>query len=201
MTHHKHHHSDQQPEGGKPPELDAAGQAEDGAGVPAASESALVAERDDLLSRLQRLSADYVNYQKRITREISTIREFANENLLRDLVGVLDDIDRAYEAGSANHDKDDALLKGLSLVRQKALEVLGRYGLTTIAAQSGQEFDPQRHEALMRQTADVKHPTVLQEVHRGYELKGRILRPAKVVVGTPAEEPQPSDQSAEPSGK
>lgn len=206
MTHDKHSHHQTQPDAQNQQPAEASPQPAvapapqppaEGAAPAGEANTQLALERDDLLARLQRLSADYVNYQKRIAREISTIREYANENLLRDLVAVLDDIDRAYEAGAASHPAEDPLLEGLALVRSKALDVLGRYGLTAIPAQ-GQEFDPQRHEALLRQVSQVSRPMVAKVIHPGYELKGRVLRPAKVVVAVPPEE-QPGDQKSDQS--
>jgi len=169
---------------GPAPEPSPEGQAPAGAG-PAAELQALQAERDDLLARLKRLSADYVNYQKRVQRDMEETREFANAELIRDLLGVLDDMERALEAAKANHSEDDPLLAGMQLVYKKALEVLGRYGLQPIQA-AGQAFDPARHEAMMQQpSAEHAGPTVLAELQKGYELKGRVLRPARVVISAP----------------
>jgi molecular chaperone GrpE len=169
---------------------------------------AVKAERDDLLARLQRVSADYLNYQKRVQREMTEGREFANTNLIRDLLAVLDDMERAMEAARENH-ADDPLLAGMQLVYEKALEVLGRYGLKRIDAE-GEPFDPTCHEAMMQQPSEEHEtPTVLQELQSGYELKGRVIRPARVVVSGPpgndrpqAEDPEkPADGPAEREGE
>ena len=158
---------------------------------------ALQAERDDLLSRLQRVSADYVNYQQRARRDVEAARDYANADLIREILAVLDDMERALEAGAANHDADDPLLAGMRLVYDKALEVLGRYGLQPIQAE-GRPFDPTRHEAMMQQPSGEHEPqTVLSELQRGYELKGRVLRPARVVVSAPPEEPSVSPDEAD----
>jgi len=168
---------------GKPPEPE-----------PPAQDTA--SERDDLLARLQRVSADYLNYQKRARREIEEAHTFANTSLVRDLLGVLDDMERALEAAAANHNADDPLLGGMRLVYDKALEVLARHGVTRIQAE-GQPFDPNRHEAMMQQPSpDCRGPTVLQEFQRGYELNGRVIRPARVVVGMPAPAEDPDDPAA-----
>ena len=92
--------------------------------------AALRAERDGLLARLQRLSADYLNYQKRVAKDITEAREYGNANLIRDLLVVLDELDLAIAHASTNHPQDDPLLVGCRMVGDKALEVLGRYGLT-----------------------------------------------------------------------
>lgn len=170
----------EQPPRAEAPPPDAAEPAE----APKAGEA--LAERDDLLARLQRVSADFVNYQKRVQRDIAEAREFANAELIRELLAVLDDMERALDAARANHSADDPLLSGMHLVYGKALEVLGRFGLQPIQAE-GQPFDPTRHEAMLQQpSAEHEAPTVLNELQRGYELKGRVLRPARVVVSAPA---------------
>jgi molecular chaperone GrpE len=136
----------------------------------------------DLRARLQRLAADYQNYQKRTAKEASQAREFANEGLLKELLPVIDDMERALAAGRENHDKDDPFLQGMQLVHDKAIEVLGRFGLTPIEA-VGKPFDPDRHSALMQEESEAVEPmTVLREVQTGYDLKGRTLRPSGVIV-------------------
>ena len=145
---------------------------------------ALQAERDDLFARLQRTAADYANYQKRVQREMVEARDFANVRLITQLLSVLDDMDRALETAGDDREQDDPLMTGMRLVYDKALEVLGGFGLETIEA-LGQPFDPESHAALMQQPSE-EHPpqTVLQELQRGYRLKGRTIRPTAVIVST-----------------
>jgi molecular chaperone GrpE len=147
-----------------------------------ADQAALRAEKDDLLKRLQRVSADYLNYQKRIQKEIQHSRKYANEELIKALLPVLDDIDRALETGTANHPQDDPLLAGLRLVREKAMTTLGQFGLTTFECE-GKPFDPDHHSAVTQQSS-TEHPanTVLKELRKGYCLEGRTIRPAMVMV-------------------
>ena len=155
--------------------------------------------QEDLLERLQRVSADYLNYQKRVAREMGEARQFANAELIKDLLGALDDMERALEAARANHAADDPLLLGMQLVYDKLLEVLARHGLERIAA-TDEPFDPNRHEAMMQQSApELETPTVVEELQGGYELKGRVIRPARVIVGMPpaasgAGDPQGEDE-------
>ncbi|MCE5326024.1 MAG: nucleotide exchange factor GrpE [Planctomycetaceae bacterium] len=142
---------------------------------------ALRAERDDLLSRLQRVSADYVNYQKRAAREAADAREFANADLIKNLLPVLDDMERALETARASHGEDDPLFHGLQLVHDKAMEALAKFGVRRIEA-AGKEFDPQLHQALLQEVRDDVPPqTVLTELQRGYTLSGRVIRPAGVI--------------------
>jgi molecular chaperone GrpE len=156
--------------------------------------TALERDRNDLLSRLQRLSADYLNYQKRVQRDIESAREFANEQLIKELLPVLDDMDRALEAGRANHAADDPVLAGMQLMHDKALETLGRYGLKVIEAK-GKPFNPEVHLAIMMQpTAEQPPQTVLAEALRGYMLRGRTIRPAGVVVAVAPEDAPADDE-------
>lgn len=175
------------------PGADAAAPAEAPAGAPAAAPPALDemeklrAEKDDLLKRLQRVSADYLNYQKRIQKEVAQSREFANEALLQAILPALDDLDRAIEAAEAAHGPDEGLLAGTRLVRQKAMEALEPFGLARFES-LGKAFDPDRHMAVLREpTAEHPPGIVLKELRNGYVLKGRVLRPATVVVSAKPE--------------
>lgn len=190
MSHHHHgkHHADEgkpaQPAGEQPAgaDLQPVEEAPTTAGTPVDPCKVLQAERDDLLARLQRLGADYQNYQKRVQRDIQQAREFANEDLLKSLLPVLDDIERALDHARDNRPAEDPLLVGTELVQKKALETLGKHGVTKIEA-AGRPFDPEKHQALMEQpSADVPPRTVLQVLQSGYQLKGRTLRPASVIV-------------------
>jgi molecular chaperone GrpE len=169
-----------------PGEIGAAPVAEAGGSPEPAPETveSLKAQCEDLLSRLQRVSADYLNYQKRATRDVATAREYANEQLIRALLPVLDDLDRAMGAAGDAHDDLDPFFLGVQLVRDKMLETLGSFGLEPIAA-AGKPFDPALHSAIMEQPS-AEHPprTVLVECDKGYMLRGRTVRPARVVVST-----------------
>jgi len=158
-----------------------AGQGTESSAVPV---EALTEERDDLLARLQRVSADYLNYQKRAQRDLDAAREYANESLMRALLAVLDDMERALAAAREGRDENDPLLAGMQMVHDKATETLGRFGLSVIEAE-GKPFDPEHHAAMMQQPSE-KHPpqTVLTELVKGYQLKGRTIRPAGVIVSS-----------------
>ena len=159
----------------------------------------IITERDDLMERLQRVSADYLNYQKRSQRDVAQAREFANEQLIKSLLPVLDDMERALSAAQANHPEGDPMLSGMQLVHDKTLETLGRFGLEAIEA-VGKEFDPDRHSAMMQQPSDDHPPqTVLQELQKGYALKNRTIRPSAVVVSeVPPDEAEASAERARP---
>jgi len=148
---------------------------------------ALRAESNDLLNRLQRVSADYMNYQKRVQRDITQAKTFANEQLMKELLGVIDDMERALDAARANNNENDPLMKGMQMVHDNFLQVLGKFGLEKIEAE-GQPFDPEMHSALMQQPTDEVPPqTVVQVAQNGYRLKDRTIRPASVIVSTSPE--------------
>jgi len=155
----------------------------------------LRAEQEDLMARLQRVSADYLNYQKRVQRDIAEAREYANGNLIKDLLVVLDDLERGLALARQERSEDDPLRSGVELAHAKALEILGRYGLTPIDA-VGKTFDPDLHLALTQEVSEEAAPnTVLRELQRGYRLKGRTLRPSSVVVSQAMPKPGHDDES------
>jgi molecular chaperone GrpE len=147
------------------------------AGAPADAEGRLAAER---LADLQRLQAEYVNYRKRVERDREAVRELAVAEVIKGLLPVLDDLDRAHAHGD---------LEGspLDLVAQKLRAAFERYGLTAVGAK-GDLFDHNLHEAIYQQPSpDVTVNTVSDVIERGYLLGERLLRPAKVAVDVPAE--------------
>ncbi len=130
-----------------------------------------------LTADLQRVHAEYSNYRKRVERDRELVRERAVEAVLADLLPVLDDLGRAEEHGE--------LVGGFKAVGEAIRATLAKHGLSPFGA-PGEAFDPTRHEALMREVAEgVDEPTVVRVFQVGYELRGRIVRPARVsVAGT-----------------
>lgn len=128
-----------------------------------------------------RALAETENVKKRLTRETEELRKYAGETILADLLPILDNLDLALEhAGGLDACKD--FVTGVDMTRKIFLETLGRHGLVPIGA-AGEEFDPNRHEAVgMAQDEDLADNSVAQMVQQGYLLKGRLLRPAKVMV-------------------
>jgi molecular chaperone GrpE len=128
--------------------------------------------------RMLRAAADLENYKKRAQREKEELQKFGNEKLLKDLLPVLDNLDRALAAASA----DDPLTAGVRLVRSTFEQVLARYGVKGFSGM-GQPFDPAQHEALMQvPTAEQPAGTVVVEHARGFTLNDRLIRPALVGV-------------------
>ena len=130
--------------------------------------------------RWVRASADLENYKKRAQRERDEVQKFGAEKLLKDLLPVMDNLDRALAAAAA----DDPLVAGVKLVRQSFEQVLARHGVKAFSGM-GHPFDPSRHEALMQvPTAEAAPGTVVVEHARGFTLHDRLLRPALVGVAT-----------------
>jgi molecular chaperone GrpE len=154
-------------------------------------------ERDDLLARLQRVSADYLNYQKRVHRDSQEAHGRGVAEVAKAMIDTLDDLERAIEHGRANHPPDDPLLVGTELVHANALAKLKQFGIVPMSTE-GMAFDPRIHEALMHQPTDQAPPmTVLKEVQKGYTFHHLLLRPAKVIVAAAPAGEEPSGERAE----
>ncbi len=152
-----------------------------------AETDALRAERDaarreaaENLDKARRALLDFENYRRRTRDEAKTAREKAKEELLRDVLGVLDNFDRALvHSGAAT------LEEGVRLIHRQLLALVEREGLARIPTE-GEAFDPNLHEAVARETReDAKEGVVIEEVARGYTLNGRVVRPARVKVAGP----------------
>jgi molecular chaperone GrpE len=136
-------------------------------------------ERDQYLEALRRLKAEFENSRKRQERERSRILSLASERLVQELLPVLDNLDRALEAGGD-------IREGVQATRDQLAEVLGEEGLLPVAS-DGQPFDPNVHEAVMGQFSEEhEEGTIIQTFQRGYVLNGKPIRPAKVVVAKQA---------------
>ncbi|XPV75375.1 MAG: nucleotide exchange factor GrpE [Desulfovibrio sp.] len=128
-----------------------------------------------------RALADVENVKKRLSRETDELRKYAGESILADLLPVLDNLDLAL-LHSAGLDSCKDFVMGVDMTRKIFLETLSKHGLTAVG-KVGEEFDPQFHEAVgMAQEADKEDNCIAQMVQTGYLLKGRLLRPAKVMV-------------------
>lgn len=142
--------------------------------------------------RYLRTVAEFDNVRKRSAREREEYTRYANESLLRDILPVLDNLDRALQA--ARTEPATSLATGVELIQRELLRVLEKFGVTPFTS-VGQPFDPERHEAIARMpTADLPDMTVAAETARGYLLHGRVLRPAMVTVAV-----APDDSGASPA--
>jgi molecular chaperone GrpE len=143
----------------------------------AAELEALRKELDERTNDLQRVTAEYANYRKRVDRDRTLVVEQATGAVLSALLPVLDDVDRARDHGD--------LVGPFSSVAEQLVTALTKFGLTPFGAK-GDAFDPTRHEAVAHLTsAEVTEPTCIDVMRRGYLLGERLLRPALVAVADP----------------
>ena len=135
-------------------------------------------ERDEYLDALQRLKAEFDNYRKRVARDQQELAARAHERLVRELVPILDDLERALEA-VAQHEEAQ-LEEGVRLVHRSLADLMTREGLTEV--ETAGKFDPHTQEALLSQPSDEDEGSVIQVLQKGYSLGDRVLRPARVVI-------------------
>jgi molecular chaperone GrpE len=159
---------------------DSADYADSGSALAAvtAERDQLAAERAELQDRFLRGQAEFQNFKKRVERERVELFEYASTEAVRSLLPILDDFQRALKVESA----DREYVSGIELIYQRFFEALKKLGLEPMDSQ-GQAFDPQVHHAVeMVETDEAPDHTVLEEFQRGYNFKGRLLRPAMVRV-------------------
>ncbi|MBU8898978.1 nucleotide exchange factor GrpE [Corallococcus sp. H22C18031201] len=150
----------------------------------------------DFQDRALRAAADLENFRKRTVKEKEEIQKFGVEKLLKDLLPVMDNMDRALDAAARSPDID-SFQKGVAMTRKSFEDALGKHGVKAFSAK-GQPFDPRLHEAVQQvETAEVPAGHVVMELVRGFFLNERLARPALVVVArAPAEAPEPPAQPA-----
>ncbi len=152
------------------------------------SEKLLGSYKDQLL----RLAAEFENFRKRTESEKNEFIKFSNERIIRDLLPVLDDFERALSNGNKSADFD-SFYKGVEMIYQKLRKVFEEKGVKPIES-IGKEFDVMYHDVLMQvQRPDVAPHTVVEEVERGYTLHGKVIKHAKVIVAADTDENSGTD--------
>jgi molecular chaperone GrpE len=137
------------------------------------------AKRDEYLDLLQRTKADFENYRKRALRDQERLVAHAHERLVKEILPILDDLERALEA--AERHEEAALVDGVKLVQKSLRRALEKEGLAEIETEGG--FDPHVHEAMLTQPGNgAESGSVLEVVQRGYRLGDKVVRPARVIV-------------------
>ena len=150
----------------------------------------------DLRDRSVRTLADFDNFRKRSQRESQEFRKYALLEPMRDFLTVIDNLDLALSAQGSAED----LKLGVEMIHRQMQELLRRFGATEVPA-VGQPFDPTQHEAVAREESpEVKAPTVVAELRRGYKMHDRLLRPSMVKVAVPVEE-KPGPAAREDRGE
>ncbi|MFP4550228.1 MAG: nucleotide exchange factor GrpE [Spirochaetales bacterium] len=163
----------------------------------------LQGEIQELTDQLLRKSADFDNYRKRMLREREEFASSANRELLLDLLPIVDDFERAIKSTEDSSDFE-ALHNGVSMIEKQFVSMLERKWKLTRFDSVGEEFDPQRHEAMMtEERADHDQSMVLEDFQKGYLLNEKVLRPAKVKVSVPVAGGQQSEheQSVDEAGE
>ncbi|MBW2267742.1 MAG: nucleotide exchange factor GrpE [Deltaproteobacteria bacterium] len=178
--------ADASPAGDEPGEPDAE--------LPEAVAAQLKATED----RLLRLQADFENFRRRATKERTESNQYGHQNLVKDLLATVDNLERATDHARQSEGGDlDGLLQGVELVQRELLAALTKHGVVRIEAE-GQLFDPAVHEAMAQVPDDsVAANTVIEEMQTGYRLRDRLLRPARVIVSTAVAPESPKDDEAE----
>jgi len=142
-------------------------------------------EAREYLGSLQRLQAEFENYRKRMLKEQTYVFETANQALVKALLPIVDNFERAIVHEATNVSEFAEYRQGVELVYQYLLDVLQKEGLEAIDA-LGEQFDPHCHEAMMQEPSDEHAENTITEVfEKGYRFKGRVIRPARVKVSAP----------------
>jgi molecular chaperone GrpE len=142
-------------------------------------------EHKETYDRLLRLTADFENYKKRMSREMEDFRKYANQSLLKEMLSVVDHIELAIQATHGASGADPGMVEGLKLTLKELLRILEKFNVKPIEA-AGQPFNPQLHEAILREASNgLPENTVVREMQKGYMINNRLLRPALVVVAAP----------------
>jgi molecular chaperone GrpE len=139
-------------------------------------------EKEELNDRFLRAAADFDNYKKRLDRQWVDFKKYANESLARELLSVVDNLERAIVASAENASINACIIDGVKMTLDEILKVLDRFGVKPIKA-AGEKFDPNFHQAVStRKADDMEDNIVLEEYQKGYLIHDRLLRPAMVVV-------------------
>jgi molecular chaperone GrpE len=154
-------------------------------------------EKDDIFAKLQRVAADYDNYQKRSARQLADSINYEKDKIIKAILPVLDNFEYIL-ANTSCGVQDEALLKGVKIIYDQLLGVLKAQGIEQIHS-AGEKFDPAQHEAITHRAEEGKdNGVVLEELQKGYILNGRVIRASRVVVNKLAAknaEQEPAEQS------
>jgi molecular chaperone GrpE len=145
-------------------------------------------EKDELFAKLQRVSADYANYQKRVPKQISDTIAYEKERIIKTLLPALDNFEHTLQ-NAHSAENVDVLIKGIRIIYDQFLDILKSHNVEQIDS-LGEIFDPALHQAMRQNTDPEKgQDVVLEEFQKGYKLNGRVIRPSRVVVNKlPSEE-------------
>jgi molecular chaperone GrpE len=150
-------------------------------------------EKDELFEKLQRLSADYANFQKRVPKQTADSILYEKEKIIKSLLPVLDNFEHTLQ-NAHSAENVDILIKGIQIIYDQMLDILKSHGVEQIKA-IGEIFDPALHEAIMQKTQpQQKENTILEVFQKGYKLNGRVIRPSRVIVNKLTSEQEAQQQ-------
>lgn len=151
------------------------------------AEAKIEDELEELNQQYLRLAADFENYKRRMTKEREDSIAYGNEELIKEMLNVLDNLKRALEHAEQQEDAKP-VIDGVKLVQKQFVSTLEKFGVKPIDASKGTEFDPMLHQAIEHaESTEIKEGLVLSEMLTGYTLKDRLLRPALVTVAKGSE--------------
>ena len=160
----------------------------------------LQSQKDEVFEKLQRVGADYANFQKRVPKQIADTVGYEREKIIRTLLPVLDNFQHTLQ-NAASADSVDVLAEAVRIIYDQMVDILKSHGVEHIEA-VGEKFNPSLHEAMMRRSdPETGDDIVLEEFQTGYKLNDRVIRPAKVVVNkidSGKEEQKEPSQADEP---
>lgn len=142
------------------------------------------AQREKLIEQLARTQADFSNSRKRLEAEFDQRMQYANQKVLESMLPIVDDFDRALALDPQKVSAAD-IHKGIELVSSHLKKLLSTHAVEPIEPAVGDDFDPNQHQALMQQPSDLPEGKVTMVLQKGYQLKGRLMRPAQVAVSAP----------------
>ena len=144
------------------------------------------------------MQADFENFKKRQEREAEQLKNYGNERIIILLLEVADELELAVKNGEIST-SPESLIEGVELTLKKLRKVLEQEGVTAIESPQGKAFDPTRHNAIAAvEREDVEDSTVIEEIRKGYMMKGRVIRPTIVKVAVkPKQKENPSNQTEE----
>jgi molecular chaperone GrpE len=165
----------------------------------------LVKEKTEIFEKLQRVAADYENFQKRVPKQIDDTIAYKKERIIKTLLPILDNFEHILQ-NAHSAENLDAFVEGIQIIYDQLLDTLKAHGVEQIKA-LGQKFDPAMHEAMMQKTeAGQEDDTILEVFQKGYKLDGRVIRPSRVIINKlqseqdqQKEKPGPDEQTADES--
>jgi len=145
---------------------------------------------DDYLTRLKYLQADFENVKKRFDREVEQTRNHCNERIAIQLLDVVDELELAVKNGEISALPIESLLEGVEMTLKKLKKVLEQEGVTEIEDPEGKAFDPSKHNAVFTEESETPEGTVLEQIRKGYVMRGTVIRPTIVKVAVKKSENQ-----------